>query len=150
MNTNAPASTFYISEFLASNNGNGTNALRDEDPERRELWIAQRLVRQRAHLEHVIGADLLAGGLALAAIAIDARPERAGACLAGGAGLAHVPDTQRCSTSVSTKASSASTAGSTSPAPASTTASSTDMPAISVTTARGTSPGARRPSRCSA
>jgi hypothetical protein len=38
LNTNAPPSTFYISEFLAANNGNGTNALRDEDGDASD-WI---------------------------------------------------------------------------------------------------------------
>ncbi len=35
---NAPIALFYISEFLASNNGNGTNALRDEDGDASD-WI---------------------------------------------------------------------------------------------------------------
>lgn len=38
LDTNAVPSSFYISEFLASNNGNGTNALRDEDGDASD-WI---------------------------------------------------------------------------------------------------------------
>jgi hypothetical protein len=38
LNPNAIPTTFYISEFLAANNGNGTNALRDEDGDASD-WI---------------------------------------------------------------------------------------------------------------
>ncbi len=38
LNTNAPSTAFAITEFLAVNNGNGTNALRDEDGDPSD-WI---------------------------------------------------------------------------------------------------------------
>ena len=57
---------------------------------------------------------------------------------------AQVPDTHRCITSVAPNAAIANQASITAPVPTSSIASSREIPAIRLTTARGTSPGLRR------
>ena len=123
-----------------------------EPADEREFALVGR--GEASNLEHFEWAYRDAAGLCLAPVAIDDR------CHAPGLPFAfrlrfighrcrdhHVPETHRCNANVSKKAATASTAATGYPLPASIMPSSTDMPAISVTTARGTSPRPRRRSR---